>query len=332
MPEEDPSQPSEIIDDNFSLDARKVSPGVCCIECKYLLENLPVAGKCPECSLPIKQSLLGRGIHCIECNYIIDNLPTSGKCPECSRSIEQSIQGNLLQFTTLPYLRRVYLGYQLHYFGIVAFLVTVGLIVCILNAVATIDNLDALYIGLFCSILLTFVGSCLITTPDPLYRDKKKPLGYLYYTRTVSVMYIILLLIHAFFWMFEAYQVINFTLTLTLVTFLSFLTLFIFPICVCFISTWYTSRCALRTYEARVRTLSSTVLITVVGSIVLIVFNFFVLSQVIPAALPTFVVVNAFTILIAIIAYILLVHDTTMFFRREVKFMKSRPVNSTITD
>lgn len=47
---------------------------------------------------------------CLVCGYDLKGLASSGVCPECSSPVLRSLQGNLLRFTSLPYLKSLKQG------------------------------------------------------------------------------------------------------------------------------------------------------------------------------------------------------------------------------
>ncbi len=94
-----------------------------CRRCQYSLQGLPLDSFCPECGLPIIESLSPDEIdpdalvtfkrQCRVCNYDLVGLRLSSNCPECGTPVRDSIRTDELRNSPLPYLMTLRRGFGL---------------------------------------------------------------------------------------------------------------------------------------------------------------------------------------------------------------------------
>jgi hypothetical protein len=104
-----------------------------CRRCQYSLLGLPLDSFCPECGLPIIESLSPEEIdpealvtfkrQCRVCNYELVGLRLRAKCPECGTLVRDSIRVDELRNSPLPYLITLRRG-----FGLAALSIALGII------------------------------------------------------------------------------------------------------------------------------------------------------------------------------------------------------------
>lgn len=109
------------------------------------------------------------GVTCLRCGYTLDGLSPDARCPECSMPVEESLRGRRLINAGPEYRRTLGLGFMLMFVGYAAkaiciFAATFGPLA--LMSVNITTSLFSQYASLLFELVVA-LGCWLITTPDP---------------------------------------------------------------------------------------------------------------------------------------------------------------------
>lgn len=78
-----------------------------------------------------RPALVPGGVCCVSCGYLLENLPLAGSCPECGTAIGRSLAGDLLRFGDPRYVRQLRSGARMASNAMLG-----GLVIMIAQAIA----------------------------------------------------------------------------------------------------------------------------------------------------------------------------------------------------
>jgi Zn finger protein HypA/HybF involved in hydrogenase expression len=201
--------------------AGSVVADVACVQCGYNLRGMLVEGPCPGCGLRVSHVVdetfdherrLRAEIACLKCGYNLRSLSIDGRCPECGLPVAESVRGDLLQFASPRWVRRLALGATLLLIADICGLVAIVSDICLWLAIgltsppgggladpAVTCLLTTFAIGSTGAALAALAGILLITAPEA--RLSVKPRGVhvrqlCRYSLSVSVLFVLF----AFLW------------------------------------------------------------------------------------------------------------------------------------
>ncbi|MGN6367257.1 MAG: hypothetical protein ACTHN5_03260 [Phycisphaerae bacterium] len=99
---------------------------------------------------------------CRQCGYNLRGLEVIGKCPECGAAVENSIHGDLLQYSSGPWLEKVRLGFTLVLWGILVQVVGIVVAAAVFRGNSLLVQITAFAAG-----MVSLAGMWLVTEPDP---------------------------------------------------------------------------------------------------------------------------------------------------------------------
>lgn len=256
------------------------------------------------------------GVRCIQCGYSLDKLLTSGTCPECSRSIAETMRGDLLIFESPAYLHRVYLGYKLHYFGLVTF------IAMVLLGFASMFRIISILAWFELTILVTVFlcmhfGSLFIATPNKLNKPEYVTLTI----RSLSAIQIAMLALTAL--MFAVNPFVTLPLNLASLLILSMMLIFIIiTVCIGRLTSWYAARSNDQILSRRMSTLGKQQRVLFVTLVIIIILHQQLLTLLPAAASFLLPLLTLGVAVVCLSNYIEALHSGTMLFKKTVNDAK----------
>jgi hypothetical protein len=123
----------------------------------------------PAIPVPQAGDIVTADIPCRRCAYNLRTLSVAGVCPECGAPVEISIYGDLLKFSDPVWLRKLGRGavyILLGLFLIIGIIITTAVLVT-LRMVSAQGSQVYIQLLTFGGYVFSFIGSWLITEPDP---------------------------------------------------------------------------------------------------------------------------------------------------------------------
>ena len=139
---------------------------------------------------------------CSACGYNLRRLEPDGRCPECGMPVERSLHGDALLYSSPEFLRRLRLGLQLIYWGVIARAAVMALswawwVVLVIFTFQSggLELSDWVYHAfVILSILVSVaigvaiaIGWWLLSTPDPAIPEKDRRNRMRWWVRTLAV-------------------------------------------------------------------------------------------------------------------------------------------------
>ncbi|CAN5701460.1 hypothetical protein BH11PLA1_BH11PLA1_08510 [soil metagenome] len=118
---------------------------------------------------------------CARCQYDLEGLDAAGVCPECALPIADSLSGLMLANADGRYLRRLRTGLSLALNAILLYFICIlSIAFAAFMALAAVPLLGALIIlgagiGILVSTVLSLIGYWYYTAPDPMYHGVEPP-------------------------------------------------------------------------------------------------------------------------------------------------------------
>lgn len=129
---------------------------------------------------------------CIACRYNLRGLPVDSQCPECALPVAESLKGDFLAFASPQYRTRVIQGLKLIDWGMLA-LVVLGIGSVFLGTLSTAVSAPFAQIVFFVVVRwvpigMMVIGGWLLATPDVGYNGDKDPVLARKFTRVGAVL------------------------------------------------------------------------------------------------------------------------------------------------
>jgi hypothetical protein len=126
----------------------------------------PPVPEFPLISPPAPDAPVTSDSPCRKCGYNLRGLRSDGVCPECATPVGVSILGDLLRFSDPAWLRKVAQGMGL---VLVGFYLQFGFVILgmVLAGLRSRYSATLIMVGALASHVLNFVGTWLLTIPDP---------------------------------------------------------------------------------------------------------------------------------------------------------------------
>lgn len=163
----------------------------------------PVVSPAPESEPPREPDLATEDVHCINCGYNLHRLEKDGRCPECGTPIERSMRGNVLVYSSPEFLRRLRLGIQIIFWGLIgrAAILALGIVGGIAMAIvmatrgwgsmgegiAVLVQIALIAIDVLVGAAIV-LGWWLLSTPDPAIPQEDQRNRLRWWVRTLAVV------------------------------------------------------------------------------------------------------------------------------------------------